>query len=321
MSAFLWPWALALLLLAPLLVWLYRRGLEPPGASAVLHPDLALVARAGASGRRWRRHLGALLYFGALLLALLALARPTLAIPEANPQAGIMLALDVNLSMEARDIQPNRFEAARDAVRAFVDELPQGTRVGLVTFAGYATQVVSLTDDHERLLTAVDRLRMDFGTVIGDALIGSVASLPSLAARELTGDDPERLATVILLSDGRNFGGVDPLIALEEAKRQRVTVHTVGVGTLSDGPIPGIPERYWFAARFDEAMLRTIAEETGGRFVFVDSAGELRDVYRDLGRSLVWRFRREEATAVAALAASLLLLLSLGIGRLRRRVA
>ena len=318
-DVFLWPWALGLLLLLPPAVWLYLRGLKPQGPQALLHPDLGLVASAGARGRRWPRHLPALLYLIALAAALVALARPTLAIPEANPSAGIVLAIDVSRSMEARDIHPNRFEAARDAVRVFVENLPSGTRVGLVTFAGYATRVVPLTDDHQRLLDTVELLRMDFGTAIGDALMTSVGTLPPLEERERLGN-PEDFGTVILLSDGRSFGGVHPLVALEFAKQQRVTVHTVGVGSITDGPIPGIPEAFWSQARFDETTMRTIAGETGGRYVFVDSASELRNVYSQLSRSLVWRIRRDEASALAALAAGVLLALSLMAAQLKRRV-
>lgn len=317
---FLWPWLLMILPLAGLAVHLYRRGLEPPARTAVLHPDLALVARADERRRGWRRHLPAALYLVAVALALVASARPTFPVPEAHPGAGIVLALDVSRSMHARDVLPDRFEAAREALRAFVRELPDGTRVGLVTFAGYATPVVALTDDHQRLLDAVDSLSTDFGTVVGDALLASLRALPSLAERESLSDDPRSLATIILLTDGRSVGGVEPLLALEEVRRQQVVVHAIGVGTDTSGPIPGIPDRMRDFARFDEETLRAVADGTGGRYVFVDSAAELRAVYRDLGRSLVWRWRHEEATALVALGAAAVLLLSLGLAGWRRRL-
>ena len=320
MNLFIWPWALALLLLVPLLVWLYRRNLKPPAQSAALHPDLALLRAASKDARRSGRHWPALLYLGALLLGLVALARPTFAIPEANPLANIILAVDVSRSMQAMDIEPSRFDAARSAVRGFVKGLPVGTRVGLVSFAGYATQVSPPTDDHDRLLEAVDLLRMDFGTVIGDAMLAALRALPSLEEREERSEDPQSLATVVLLSDGRNFGGTEPLVALEQLKDAKITVHTIGVGSDDDGEIPGIPPQYQYAARFDETTLRTIASETGGEYVFVDSAADLQDVYKRLSRSLVWGVRREEATALGALAAALLLSVSLGVSEFRRKV-
>jgi Ca-activated chloride channel homolog len=320
MQAFLWPWLLALLLLAPLLVWLYRRGLKPPAESALVHPDLALIAQASLSGRRWLRHLPALLYLAAILVAVVALARPTIAVPEAHPQAGIVLALDISLSMRAADVEPSRIDAAKSALKVFVHDLPKGARAGLVTFAGYATLVVPLTDDHERIVQAVDFVQLGRGTVIGEAMLESLKAFPSLEERQGFGADPQRFATIVLLSDGANRGGVHPFTALEEVKRQQVTVHTIGVGSPASGPVPGAPEGMQAMMRFDETTLRTIAEESGGRFAFVDSAEELHNVYRELGQALVWRFRRDEATALASLAAAALLLASLGLGELRRRV-
>jgi Ca-activated chloride channel family protein len=314
-----WPWFLLLFAFLPVLIWWYRRALIPPAKSAVTYADLALASQAHPRTSGIHRHLPAIFYIGACALALFALARPTLNIAEPHPKAGIMLALDVSRSMLARDITPNRFEAAREALKTFVKDLPAGTRVGLVTFAGYTTLMSPLTDDHNRLLDIVDLLRTDYGTVIGDAMLESVAALPHLEAREILGD-PQAFATIILLSDGRNFGGVHPLIALTEVKKQRVTVHTVGVGSTDDGPIPGIPPQFQFAARFDEKTLKTIAEETGGRFVFVDSARELRNTYRELGRALAWRTSREEISALGALVAAALLITSLGMAAARRRL-
>lgn len=316
---FFWPWLLGLLLCIPLLIWLYHRYVSKTAKSALLHPDLALIAQV-EKGRHFKRHLPALFYMGAFIFALLAFARPTMTVPEAHPSAGIVLAMDISRSMQAMDIEPNRFEAAKVALKAFVKNLPEGTRVGLVTFAGYATPVVPLTDNHEQLLEAVDYLRMDFGTVMGDAMLESINTLPSLEERQNLGDDPQRYATVILLTDGRNFGGIDPLEALQEVKNQQVTVHTIGVGTLGDAYIPGIPMEYQFAARFDEKTLRTVAEETDGRFVFVDSAKELSDVYKDLSRTLVWRTGREEVTGFGTLLAALFLFVSLSLAEFRRRV-
>lgn len=140
---FLWPSALFLLLLVPLLVFGYRRGLTPKAASAVLHPDLAALARASARRRDPSRHLPALFFLLALILGIVALARPTIPILQADPRAAIVLALDVSRSMRATDVLPSRFEAAREALKVFIRELPQGVCIGLVTFSRAATEVVA----------------------------------------------------------------------------------------------------------------------------------------------------------------------------------
>lgn len=315
---FFWPQALLLLLLLPLAVWIYRHSLRRPGEAAVVHPRLSLLQQANTE-KRWRS-LPTWLYLGAIGLGILALARPNFPVPEADPRAAIMLSLDVSRSMQATDVQPNRFEAAKEALKTFVRELPDGAKVGLVTFARFAQLVVPPTDEHERVIEAVNLLQMDFGTTIGNGLIEALKALPSLEERETVGEDPRKLATVILLSDGRNFGGVDPLEAALEAVKQKVRVHTVGVGTVKDGPVPGLPERSQYYARFDEETMRAIADKTSGRYVFVDSAEELRDAYRDLSKTITWFFQKEEASAVPAFGAGILLSLSLLLSWYRRLV-
>jgi Ca-activated chloride channel homolog len=262
----------------------------------------------------------AILYTLALAAGIFAVARPALSIPQADPRAGIILTLDVSRSMMATDIRPNRFNAAREALIAFVEGLPEGTRVGLVTFARYATTVVPLTDDHASVIRAVNYLQMDFGTAIGSGLEESLRVLPTLEEREESGDDPQRLATMILLSDGRSVIGADPLEVTEEAVKQKVTVHTIGVGSITDGPVPGLPPRYQYAARFDEETLRSIADRTGGEYHFVDSAAELRRTYEEISRSLVFSTRFDEVSAGAAVLSALFLMSSLALSQWRRQV-
>ena len=322
MEIFIWPYLLAVLLALPLLLLVHRRLLKPPARAVLHHPDVDLLAQAAASGRRWTRRLPALAYFAAVALALVAMARPTMAVPEADPHAGIILALDVSRSMLADDVAPTRIEAARDAMAVFVENLPAGTRIGLVTFAGYASLVVPLTDDHQRVLQAVEVIYLGRGTVIGSALIESLRALPSLEERLALGGDPRSYATIVLLSDGANRGGVSPSVAIQDVIVQQVTVHTIGVGNASSAynqqydPFGG----FGFSMQFDESTLRMIAEQSGGRFAMVESADELNDVYRDLSRALAWRIRRDEATGVAALAAALLLFASVTTAQLRRLV-
>ncbi len=313
MRGFLWPWVLTLLALIPFVVWAYLRARKLPARAVVFHPNLSLVSRSISS--TWRLHLPAFLYFSAATLAVIALARPTVNVPQIDPQAGIILALDISRSMRTQDIEPSRFEAARAAIRTFVETLPEGTRIGLVAFASYATRVVPITDDHEHLLKAVDALSMARGTAIGEAMLESLESFPTLQEREASGE-PERLATIILLSDGRNRNGIDPLLALEEVKKARVTVHTIGVGN----PNAVLPPGSEGFSGFNEADLRTIAEETGGQFVFADSAQALSKVYQDLSRALKWRVGQDEASAVAALVAAVLLTLSVALAQFKRHI-
>lgn len=310
---FLWPWVLVFLLFVPLFIWLYRYSLKSNAKAVLLYPEVAPILSSGLVKRQWRKHLAPLFFLTAFALTIVALARPTLPFPKVDPQAGIMLAIDISRSMRTTDISPNRFEAAREAIRSFVGALPAGARVGLVTFGGYASLAVPLTDDHEHLLKEVDVLSMIRGTAIGDGLLESLSALPDLESREATGEDPQQLATIILLSDGRNRNGTNPLDALTEVKAQQVTVHTVGVGSDAANNFDGM-------SGFDEATLRQIADETGGQYIFVDSAEKLQDVYRNLSTTIAWGWERDEVSAFGALLAGTLLVISIVLSGLRRQV-
>lgn len=316
---FIWPWALILLLLVPLLVWLYRRSLRPPAESVVLYPDVAMLAWASRQTSNWRQHLSAGLYLLALVMAVVALARPTLPVLQADPRAAVVLAVDISRSMQATDVQPSRFEAARAALRTFIRELPEGMRVALVTFSRNAQLVVPLTTDRDRLLEAVDFLELNLGTAIGDAILESIMALPPLPERA-EAPDPKSLATIILLTDGRSLAGVDPVEAAKEAARLQIRVHAIGIGRSSDGPVPGLPEQYALAAQFDEEALKEIARVGDGEYFFVDSAGKLREAYRNLTRQMTWRVRQDEVSALFALLTALFLLMSLGVAQFRRSV-
>ncbi|WP_102126925.1 VWA domain-containing protein [Deinococcus planocerae] len=314
--SFIWPWALAALALLPLLVWLYLRGLGRPAAAAALHPDLRLLAQARGRPRPLRRHLPAALYLGALSLALVALARPTAPLPLPDDRTAIMLTMDVSRSMEAEDIKPSRFFAAQEAARNFVRSLPQGVRVGLASFAGYAVLNTPPTTRHEQVLVAIDGLGLARRTAIGDGLLESLRALPERGP-EVTNTRDLPAAAIVLLSDGRNNSGSDPLEAAAEAKRLGVKVYTVGLGTENGDPGMGGWGGFW--GGFDAETLKQIASTTGGRYFEARSAGELNSIYRDLGRSLGWTVQPREVSGFVAALAGLMLLSSLGVSELLTR--
>lgn len=308
--SFAWPWALLALLTLPLLVVLYLRGLRRPAQVAALHPDLKLLAQASARPRPLRRHLPALLYLLATTLALLALARPSALLPLPDNRTAIMLSIDVSLSMNADDIAPSRLAAAQQAARAFVRELPEGARVGLATFSGYAVLNTPPTPDHARVLEAIDGISLGRGTAIGAGLLEALHGLPERdekaagTTREARSLPP---AAIVLLSDGRNNRGIDPQEAADQVKALAVKVYTVGLGT--DQSQQEFGAYSWRG--FDSETLKAIAATTGGRYYEADSAGKLGTIYRDLGRSLGWSTQPREVSGFLAALAGLVLLGSL----------
>ena len=338
--SFEWPRLLWLLALLPLCVlghvWLLRR----QQTLARTWPGLIGSAQpaAGPLGAL-NTHLPALLLLAALGCGLFALSRPQAPIVLPSQQQTVMLALDVSLSMRARDVEPDRFTAARGAARAFIQDMPDDVRAGIVAFAGTATLAQRPTSRREDLLAAVDRLEMQRGTATGNALVVALATLfpdhgLDLEAMQFGGARPgaERppaarpfkavepgshpSAAIILLSDGRRTTGVDPIAAARLAAERGVRVYTVGIGTVQGGEVDfGGMSMYM---RLDEEALKTIAGMTAGEYRYAATAEDLRKVYQGLSSRLVLERRHTELSFALAGLAALLASASAGLSLWRR---
>lgn len=302
------PELLLLLLLLPGLVWAYRSQYAHGSSSAyALLPGVSQLRLVQAAP--WKRHLGAWLYLLALALGIVALARPQATVLMPDNLVGVMLAIDVSGSMRTSDIPPSRIEAAQKAAQDFVQALPEGTKVGLVSFAGYATLEVPLTTDHQSIIDHIALLQLGRGTAIGDGLLESLKAFP-------TDDQGKPLgpSTVVLLSDGRSNRGTDPLEAAKKAKEMGIKVHTIGLGKpLAAGEVPSY-------LAFDEEALHAIANATDGDYYGAESSEELQTAYRKLQRVVGWKLGRTEVTGLLGLLSGLALASSLAIANVRRRV-
>jgi Ca-activated chloride channel family protein len=178
----------------------------------------------------------------------------------------IMVALDISSSMKATDFKPgNRLEVARGVLAQFAQRR-QGDLMGLVIFAGRAFLQAPLTPDNVLLGEMLDRVdigQLPDGTAIGTALALSLGHLKEL---------PARASAIVLITDGaNNTGKPTPFVAAEAARALGVRIHTVGVSApdtsaIDDGFIwrqGRTPDRLTTS---DEAVLRRIAERSGGRY-------------------------------------------------------
>jgi Ca-activated chloride channel family protein len=341
--SFLWPEALWLLLLLPLLVAAYFWLLARRRKFALRFASLGLVKEAIGGGARWRRHLPPLLLLLALALMLMAVARPLATVTLPTQQETIILAMDVSGSMRAKDVEPNRLEASQAAARAFVGALPPKTRIGVVAFAGTASLVQPPTLSREDVLAAIDRFHLQRGTATGSAILVSLDALfpdqridvsgviygeesrhKGRSLDEAAKGEPKEFtpvppgsyasAAVILLTDGQRTTGPDPLKAARMAADRGVRVYTVGVGTV-EGEVIGF-EGWSFRARLDEETLKKVASMTLGEYFHAGSALDLKKVYETLNSRLVFEKRQTEVTALAAAAAAVLSLLAAGLSML-----
>lgn len=295
---FLNPWALLALLGLPLLLRLYRRGVLGRSRAFATYPDAWTLTGAQQQNPH-TMHLPALLYLAALVVGLLALARPTFPLPAADNLAGVMLAIETSWSMRSTDIAPNRLEATQAAARALVEALPAGIPVGIAVFSNYGTPMLPLTTERERVYEALQLLELGSGYAFTYGLLAALEALP-----EATADT--RPGVIVLFSHGHDNSGNDPLEIADRAARRGIRIHTIGVGT--------------HGHNFDDDVLKQVADRTGGRYYPIFSAGDLRDAHRDLGRVIALRPRPTEVSGVLSLAAAVLLCLSLGMAFSRRRV-
>lgn len=225
-----------------------------------------------------RRHLPAAALLVAMTAMVVGLARPAHTQLVAREQGVIVLAVDISPSMMATDVAPSRLDAAQAAVDRFLDGLPDGIRLGLVTFAGTAQVVVPPTDDHQLIRQGVDNLTYRSETGLGEAIY---ASLDALALEAAGGPLPA--AGVVLMSDGAQTTGRSERDAAQQARDAGVPVSTISFGTpqgeivLSGQTIPVPP---------DPDTLRDIAQLTEGRAFEAATAQELTAVYQTIGRSV-----------------------------------
>ena len=174
---FLWPEALWLLLLIPLLVAAYVIALRRRKRGAVRYASLLLVRDSIGKAQRLRRHVPPALLLVALTAAILALARPTASVVLPSQYMTIAMAMDVSLSMRATDVEPSRLIAAQNAAKAFIDELPNNVRLGIVSFAGTAAVVQTPTENKQDMIQAIDRFQLQRATATGSGLILALSML------------------------------------------------------------------------------------------------------------------------------------------------
>lgn len=269
---------------------------------AVRFPALdTLAAVAPRGGGRWRRWVPVVLLLGALAGMALAMARPERTVAVPIEKASVMLITDTSNSMIADDVDPDRLTAAQAAARTFIDQVPKGLELGGVAYSTGPYNVLAPTDDHDEVRSLIDGLQADGATATGDALLAALDAL-----KRQRGDDGKQApAAIILLSDGQTTAGSDPIEAAQAARRQRVPVYTVALGTPS-GTIPG-PGGSTVPVPPDPETLKRIAEITGGQAYTVDNASGLEGVYQRLGSRIGSRRETREMTAgFAALGAILL---------------
>jgi Ca-activated chloride channel homolog len=290
----------------PLLVWWYagQQRRRAKASSAFAAP--ALGASVAPSRPGWRRHAPMLVFALALAVLVVAAARPQRVVAVPVNTASIILANDTSGSMAATDVAPSRLRAAQRAAGSFIASVPGSVRVGLVEFNSKVTVLQSPTTDRSLVRAALGQLRVTGGTAIGDAIRTSLR-LATSAKRPGVKQPP---AAIVLLSDGSNDVGSDPLSAARQAASQHIPIYTVVLGTQGGTvtekrasgtvtvPVPPDPQQ-----------LAQIASLSHGQAFTATNAKGLNTVYKRLGAQLGHKKVKHEITAGFAGGGLVLLLL------------
>jgi Ca-activated chloride channel family protein len=232
-----------------------------------------------------------------------ALARPQRSVAAPQRAATVVLVNDVSGSMRADDVSPNRLSAAVDSAKVLADKTPDNFRLGLVTFADYAEQLVAPTTDRGAVDGALGRMVADGGTAMGDGLARGLQTAQTPVPTE-NGKGTRRLpAIIVLLSDGKNTLGVnEPLDVAAQARQARIPVYTIALGTESGEVIQRDP--FGFEQHIpvppDKDTLRRIATTTGGRFFEAVTADDAEQIYSRIGTRLTSRPEQREVTVAFA---------------------
>ena len=293
------PLALLCLFAVPLavlaLVGAQRRRRRYP----VRFTALATLAAVADHEPPWRRYLPLALFALALAALALSLARPERTVDVAVQRASVVLVTDVSRSMSATDVSPTRLAAARQAAQSFLNKIPRELRVGLVAFSDVAQTLQTPTTDHDAVSGALDTLQPISGTATGAGLATALEDL------KIRGSQQRRPpAALVLLSDGSATDGAAADIVAAEAKRLRVPIYTVALGT-PDGTITlrgqtlNVPP--------DSEALKRIAAESGGQAFRAEDSDQLDAVYKKLGSQIGTKPEKQEITALFAGGALLLL--------------
>lgn len=279
------PWMLSFLLVVPLLILVhFMRKRE----TALLFSSLKIMKELRQTGSVAARRILIILRVAALVLLILALARPqsgTTNTEVLTQGIDIILSLDTSGSMQALDFEidkerVNRLRVVKEVVAKFIKGR-QNDRIGMVVFADNAYTQCPLTLDYGVLMTFLERVKIGMagdGTAVGSALATSVKRLK---------DSDAKSKVVILLTDGRNNAGkIDPETAAEIAKSYGVKVYTIGAGTKGQAPflVESIfGKRYVYQnVDLDEETLTKIADTTGGQYFRATDTKGLEEIYQKI---------------------------------------
>jgi Ca-activated chloride channel family protein len=264
--SFTHPFYLVFLFAIPVLILLHFFGLKNIKGRALNFANFESIARVKGIDLYSKNIL--LLLFNILLIVLLVFALSGLNVHRdiAASEFSFIIAIDSSESMSAIDMDPNRLAAAKETAIDFVNSLPSGSNVGVISFSGDTYVEQGLTKNKPDIRYAIDNIEIGFvkGTDVFEAVTNSIELLKN-----------EKRKSVILLSDGQiNIGNIGKTITY--ANLDELVIHTLGIGTVTGG------ETSYGLSVLDEDSLKSLAYNTNGEYFNVRSKQDMKDSFDEI---------------------------------------
>jgi len=280
MTGFSSPWVLLFLIFIPILYYFYKKVVQKKKKHAIKFSNIEFIKSALGDKKKSRRN-DLLFYLSLLVLSfmIIGFANPHVPIKQTKEGVNVVLVLDVSGSMQATDYKPTRLEAAKRSAEILLNSLKEKDCAGIVIFESGATTAAYLSPYKDKVIEKLRNIQPKQGkTAIGDGLALGIDMASSI---------PNKKRVVILLSDGVNNAGViSPEEAIEFAKVNKIQVYTIGLGS-EEKVVLGYD---WFGnpqyAELDEETLKTIAEETGGKYFKSVDDKTLDEIYKNISHDI-----------------------------------
>lgn len=179
----------------------------------------------------------------------------------------IILAIESSYGMNRKDYEPNRFIAGLDAIKTFLDKKAKSTakdEVGLIDF-GYDWELISDFESpkeelNEKLIEVLKSKKLSGRASVGGAITGAIEMF------EL--HESKNLRYLIILTDGIDNVGTDPISCAYNARDEGIIIYVVLIG------------------KKDDEKLKTIAEITNGYYYVAETKEKLNKLYSNFASKL-----------------------------------
>ena len=269
------PLCLWLFLIVPLFLITHFYSLKYVKKRAVRFANFEAIKRISGREKVSVNWIILIIRFGIMALLILSASGMIIWYKGISANNNYVITIDASGSMLADDFKPNRLESAKKAALLFLDEVNSKAKIGVVSFAGISEIEQRLTSNTFELKDSISSIKFKsiHGTAIGDAIKASLNLFSS----------DEKPKVVILLTDGReNIASSEEFFKVVElAKKDQVTIYTIGIGTKTGGTVPGID----MTSTIDDDLLTKVSQITGGEYFRVESDEKLKEAYKTIASS------------------------------------